>query len=355
MCRIRTMISLVVWLCLVLVQVSTAEPSAAELEKMKAVRLSSIPNLSNIPNRVPNIFIMGAQKGGSSSLYETLIRHPALCGAIYKEPNFFLTNIRQNLDLKWYLSLFIDRKCLKKPNKSFVDGSCMLHGLLLALRGMNSTYTQEQMKSLKFIVLLREPVSRDFSWFKHRSRKYLNMQQSFLNTKTYDECFHGPNNSMFHLPKVPLCHTRGEYVRYLKIFVQYFRRNQILVLNSNLLFTDSHLLMPSIAKFLNIKMSTLWAPPFPKIDHIDHHIKSPSCVMRAIPLLDCRLRDQLGEYYRPMNAELERWLAETRSQAPPSEPPFDSFGDNFKNLSCVNDSRAAYNKLIENLHQTNCA
>ena len=38
---------------------------------------------------VPTIFILGAQKGGSSSLFEFMREHPQLCGARKKEPQFF--------------------------------------------------------------------------------------------------------------------------------------------------------------------------------------------------------------------------------------------------------------------------
>ena len=38
---------------------------------------------------LPLIFILGAQKGGSSSLFEFMREHPQLCGARKKEPQFF--------------------------------------------------------------------------------------------------------------------------------------------------------------------------------------------------------------------------------------------------------------------------
>jgi len=38
---------------------------------------------------LPSIFILGAQKGGSSSLFEFLLEHPTLCKGDHKEPHFF--------------------------------------------------------------------------------------------------------------------------------------------------------------------------------------------------------------------------------------------------------------------------
>lgn len=301
------------------------------------------------------MYVIGAQKGGSSSLYEVLVRHPALCGAIYKEPNFFLTNIHQGRDFNWYLSLFIESKCLKKSRKLFVDGSCMLHGPDSALRAMNATYSPEQMASLKFIALLREPVARDYSWYKHRVRAQLLKGGPFSATRTYGECFQsnsssssgsgGSNSISFDPARVHLCHTRGEYLWQLRAFTRYLRRDQLLVINSQQLFSNDKTLMPTIAAFLGVKMSNAWLAQFPKVDHIG--TKAPLCLQRSVPLLDCAARDGLARYYRPRNAELLAWLNETRSAglAPPMEPPFAPF-DGADSLPCVDDAREKYDKRV---------
>ena len=307
--------------------------------------------------RMPTVFLMGSQKGGSSSLYEILIRHPGLCGAVYKEPNYFLTNAAAGRDLSWYLSLFKDPKCLKSPGKNFVDGSCMLHGLEAALPVLNASYSSVQLQSLRFVVLLREPVARDFSWYKHRTRAHLSKgsNSTFAAIKTYGECFRSAeHNSSFHVPFAGRCHTRGNYAQQLKVFSRYFRREQILVLNSGLLFNNSATLMPAISEFLGVRPSSLWAPPFPRLDHVDASIKNPSCVLRWVPQLDCSTRDSLGAFYRGKNADLEKWLADTQAQAPRSEPLFTPFGDAFKSVPCVEDARAEYNKLKKRAKRLSC-
>jgi len=352
----------------VLWAVVVGEPSAAEkakfesFEAARAVGGSLADVLGTPEERVPTVFVMGAQKGGSSSLYELLIRHPALCGAIYKEPNFFLTNLRGGHDMRWYLSLFVDPKCLKRPKKLFVDGSCMLHGLDAALASLNATYgaNPARMQDLKFIALLREPVSRDYSWYKHRSRAHLNRGGTFASLKTLGEClgYGGGGPTTTTISAFSQCHMRGDYLRQLLTFTRYFRRNQVLVLNSKLLFSDSPRLMPIIAEFLGVKMSTLWAPPFPKIDHIDQHIKNPTCIQRAVPSLDCHTRDKLAAYYAPKNQALEAWLNQTRAAglAPSMEPEFESFGGEsaIVELPCVSDSRIKINQLISRGRRVGC-
>ena len=365
-------------LAVVCMLVAVAEPSAAERAKAAAMLKASTVSLADTyggsEERVPSVFVMGAQKGGSSSLYEVLIRHPALCGAIYKEPNFFLTNKRDGRDIKWYLSLFIDQKCYKRPKKMYVDGSCMLHGLDVALATLNATYHPDQLRSLKFIALLREPVSRDYSWFKHRARGHLNRGGTFASLKTYGECFffRGRDNSnnesttaaaaaaaasaSFDPLRVPHCHTRGDYLTQLETFTRFFRRDQVLVLNSKLLFSDSPSLMPAVAQFLGMKMSTMWQPPFPRLDHIDQHIKSPACVQRVVPELDCTTRDRLAAFYKGRNLALETWLNDTRTKglAHPAEPLFVSFGNSHLSLPCAADARANLDQVVKKAKRPSC-
>ena len=320
-------------------------------------RAAASSSLAASEHRVPTVFLLGSQKGGSSSLYEVLIRHPGLCGAVYKEPNYFLTNAAAGRDLSWYLSLFKDPKCLKSPSKAFIDGSCMLHGLDAALPVLNASYSSAQLQSLKFIVLLREPVARDYSWYKHRTRAHLSKgsNSTFAAIKTYGECFSSAeHNASFHLPFVGRCHTRGNYAQQLKVFSRYFRRDQILVLNSELLFNNSVTLMPAIAEFLGVRPSSLWAPPFPRLDHVDASIRNPGCVLRWVPQLDCSTRDSLATFYRGKNADLEKWITDTQAQAPRSEPPFVPFGDAFKAVPCVEDARAEYNKLTKRAKRQSC-
>lgn len=343
-----------------------AEPSAAELLKIRQMASRTTGSLADEPSRVPRVYVIGAQKGGSSSLYEMLVRHPALCGALYKEPNFFLTDRHQGTrDLRWYLSLFLDDKCLKKPHKAFVDGSCMLHGLAAALRTMNATYTPVQMASLRFVALLREPVARDYSWYKHRVRAHLLKQRPFASVRTYGECFGddsaanpNPNsapNTTFDPSKVYRCHARGDYLPQLRVFTQYFRRDQIFIANSQMLFTNDKSLMPALAAFLGLKMSNAWLAQFPQVDHIAGS-KTPLCLARSVPLLDCATRDGLGAYYAPKTAALMQWINDTRydHQAPTSEPPFVPF-EPYTALPCVDNARAEFDRKVVLGGRAGCA
>lgn len=120
---------------------------------------------------LPTVFIIGAQKGGSSSLYELMEQHPQVCGSKHKENHFFDHPENYAFGVDFYKSLFADVKCDNKAGSHFMDGTPVLH-YPSVWRRIYDTYNHSisVRDSLKFIVLLREPVARDFSWYQHATR-----------------------------------------------------------------------------------------------------------------------------------------------------------------------------------------
>lgn len=327
-----------------------------------------------VANKNPTVFILGVQKGGSSSMMWMLIMHPQLCSGERKETHFF-TGIYENLmdhgashkEIKEdYWKLFRESKCTDNENAMFVDGTPVLHRSALASRNLNEYYGKEGEKdNLKFIVMLREPVSRDNSWFEHSARQYLTGHQtgkgfsddrkgSIKALKTFKEMW-GPEIEAVRTGKKKRDDVSneiaGDYLTQLKDFTKFFKRKQLLVLNSKMAFTRTHETMEVIRKFLGVVKETQWeTEPFPHDDHLGstNNSDDPDCVFRHIPKMDCDMRDTMGKYYEGTNQDLMDWLEETRSEAPPMEPPFEAFGKSYKNMSCVPDARGMLNEIIKN-------
>ena len=57
----------------------------------------------------------------------------------------------------------------------------------------------------------------------------------------------------------------------------------------------------------------------------------------------------LAEHYAEGNEALMDWMTQSQSEglAPPSEPPFEAFGDSYQNIPCVSDARKDLNKIIK--------
>ena len=60
----------------------------------------------------------------------------------------------------------------------------------------------------------------------------------------------------------------------------------------------------------------------------------------------------LAEHYAEGNQALADWMEDSQKNglAPPSEPPFEAFGDSYQTISCVSDARKDLNKIIKNDH-----
>jgi hypothetical protein len=105
----------------------------------------------------PSIFIVGAQKAGTTSLHEYLCHHPQIAGGLLKELHFFNKDPRYNRGIPYYENNFKNFRIFNRGVK-FLDA------------------TPEYMTDEKFldrlhqyrpdarlIVVLREPIARAYS------------------------------------------------------------------------------------------------------------------------------------------------------------------------------------------------
>lgn len=105
-----------------------------------------------------SIIIPGAQKSGTTTLFDILIRHSAISGAMIKEPQFFALERKTILEyFSWYESLFSG-----KDDKILVDASTFYLYSSSAPR-----HIKEFFKHPRILVILRDPVKRAYSNYLH--------------------------------------------------------------------------------------------------------------------------------------------------------------------------------------------
>ena len=112
--------------------------------------------------RLPNLIIAGVIKGGTTSIFTYLSRHPEICASKIKETNYFMPmRYSNNLPpLSTYHDYF--RHC--DPSvQYFMESSprYIYGGNRVALAVKNHLYP------LKIMILLRDPVERLFSFYRH--------------------------------------------------------------------------------------------------------------------------------------------------------------------------------------------
>lgn len=105
--------------------------------------------------------IIGAQKAGTTSLFEYLVQHPQICACQTKEPNFFSNDEVWQQGWDWYDSLWTfqpEHEIALEASVSYTKGQP--NPLICQRMG------QRQLK-YKFIYIVRNPIERIESHYTH--------------------------------------------------------------------------------------------------------------------------------------------------------------------------------------------
>jgi Sulfotransferase domain len=145
---------------------SRHEPGAGEGRQAGPVPVAPSTRALRI---LPDFLIIGTQKGGTTSLYSHLIRHPQVLRASTKEVHFFDEHFDRGEG--WYRGHF--------PTEAHCALVRRLHGS--ALTGEASTCylyhpaspprVAQMLPRARLLVLLRDPVERVYSHYLHRRRE----------------------------------------------------------------------------------------------------------------------------------------------------------------------------------------
>tara|TARA_Y100001970_G_C14189873_1_gene834709 strand:+ start:81 stop:995 length:915 start_codon:yes stop_codon:yes gene_type:complete len=198
------------------------------------------------------IFIIGAQKSGTTAIHNLLSSHPDLSLPKIKETHYFSKESLYQQGVQCYLNHFnLDKKimCEVDPSYLFFPGT--------------AGKIKELIPDPKFIVIFRKPIDRAFSQYLMSCyRGYENL--SFLDALNKErERLKNDENQFSFINHSYLC--RGEYFdqinRYLSLFDKskflFIKFDDLIAINSN------KYLLKSICSFIDID-STLLQLELPK-------------------------------------------------------------------------------------------
>jgi len=110
--------------------------------------------------RMPNLFIIGAAKAGTTSLHEVLRQHPDIFMSEIKEPGFFSTEKNYQRGVQWYQDTHFSQALgYKRRGESSVNS---LFWSEIAAGRIRATYGGRE---VKFIAIFRDPVQRAYSYY----------------------------------------------------------------------------------------------------------------------------------------------------------------------------------------------
>jgi hypothetical protein len=207
---------------------------------------------------LPDFLVIGAQRTGSSTVYNSLIQHPSVMPAIYKEIHYFDINFWRGV--KWYKSHFpltTRRRIIRSlSGRQIITGEASPYYLFHPAVPQR---IRRILPDAKFIVLLRNPVNRAYSHYHFmvaKGHEHLTFEDAIRVESDRlkdidDEHFNDPNFfSASHRRYSYL--ARGRYAEQLRNWFKWFSKEQFLIVQSESLFNNAHEVLQEVGAFLNL-------------------------------------------------------------------------------------------------------
>ena len=224
------------------------------------------------PRALPGALIIGTQRGGSTALYHSLVRHPHVAGArIAKEVHFF--DLSWGSGPAWYRSFF--------PNQSRMRGRIAIEASPYYLfHPLVAQRIASLLPDPRLIALLRDPVGRAISHHAHEVQlgfEDLSFQEAIAAEPARlqweeERLLRDPSYRSFEHQHHSYL-GRGEYAKQLKRYLDVFPRERLLIIRSEDAFRDPVAASARVQSFLGLDVVPLpWgggrnaAPPTGSID-----------------------------------------------------------------------------------------
>jgi len=242
-------------------------------------------------HRLPDFLIIGCQKGGTTSLFDDLARHPDVVASKDKEVHYF--DLNYEMGVNWYRSHF-------PKTREGVAGEASPYYLFHPLVPGRA---KKLLPDCRLIALLRNPVERAWSHYQMEWRngdEPLSFEEAIAREK---ERLEGEESKMVDDPLYDSFKhrhysyiARGLYVIQLERWLRYFSRDQLLVSSSEHYFDNSQAMYDKLTRFLNIGLHD--PGEFASINKGEYSG------------LNAATRRRLEAFYRPYNERLYRLLGE---------------------------------------------
>lgn len=323
----------------------------------------------------PRMYIIGAQKSGTTSMFDQMANQGA-CGSggsgDVKEGHFFDNDWHAGISTHTYTKRYGGEGKSCKHNL-YLDATPDYIRHWYAPQRMHEFFPAEQKGKVRMLLLLREPIARDLSYYNHMLANHLHKAKSHMSAglgedvcdnsylsaaktpgkapaysshvsceiKIWEKCLAAAGGS--HSAAYAKCQdlkkknkggetgktylTSGMYAAQVKRWTSYWRRNQILVLQMESLLKETKTYMAHVYGFMGFP-----APPPAKLPN-----KNEKKYSFTVHSIQCSTKERLKQVYAPWNAELYSMTSNDHAQGKvsPHEPAFPHFPDT---VSCHGSS-----------------
>jgi hypothetical protein len=245
---------------------------------------------------LPSALIIGAQRSGTTSLFNYLVKHSDVLAPLGKEIHYF--DFRYARGIRWYRGRFPYALRLRNGSLTLDASPYYLVHPLVPQR------VAELLPEIKLIALLRNPIDRAFSHHQHAVRDGRESLSFAEAIEKEPERLAGeeerlriePGYYSYNHRHYSYLH-RGQYAEQLRRWGEHFPRSQMLVLQSERLFREPAAVTATVHAFLGLR-------PY-RLERYKPFLQGS--YQRGIAP---ELRAALASYFEPWNRELYEWLGE---------------------------------------------
>lgn len=265
----------------------------------RATKIAAVGHARKLTGRagdLPGFVIIGAQRGGTTSMYNYLAQHPQIRTPHAKELHYFSLHYRRGLD--WYRGNF---PVLAPGEISFEATPLYLFDERTPGR------VAADLPSAKFVVLLRDPVSRAYSHYQH-NRKHGIEPLSFEEAvaREPDRLASRSRSAAYAVRRRRRLYgylERGDYAVQLRRWFDLMDPSRFLVLRSEEMYRDPQTTLDETLGFVGVE-------PYDDVVFSRHNGSTTSR-----PKLSNSLRAELAARFEGPNADLAQLLGWSSSWA----------------------------------------
>jgi hypothetical protein len=250
--------------------------------------------------KLPDTLIVGAQKGGTTSLADYLLEHPDVVRSRCKEIHFF--DINHPNGVNWYRSHFeVGRR---RKLRSLVAGRRLVTvdaSPYYLFHPLAASRCSQLLPKARIIIMLRDPVARAYSQYHHEVRiqfESLSFERALeaepgrlrgeIEKLHADPCYHSIAHQHFSYL------SRGIYLPQISSWLKYYGPDRILILSSEQFLADPARQYQWVLRFLGLRHWQLASYPARNVGNYEP--------------ISGETEARLVEYFTPHNRMLRHYL-----------------------------------------------
>lgn len=184
---------------------------------------------------LPDFIIIGAMKCGTTSLYRYLKTHSQIGGPRIKETNFFIKEGNTPKQIEWYKSQFTGNYPLQGEASPNYSKAHLFQGVPRRIHQL--------IPDVKLLYILRDPVERIISHYTHNYGK--RRESGFI-----EELLKNQQKFNHYV-------MTSRYYWQIQQFLEYFSKQQILIISLDKLKTDRESALQKVFRFLEVDSKNL--------------------------------------------------------------------------------------------------